>query len=283
VNIECLRSFLEVARTGSFSRAAAALGVTQSTVSARIKTLEEQLDQRLFVRGPSGIALTAAGRRLLRHADVAVRAWQQARLAVALPAGLRASVTLGVQPNLAKWLAPLWLEEMRTAAPEVALGVDADYSGPLMQRLDDGLLDVAVMYAPRARPGLRSRPLIEQELVLVSTSARTLTTGWREDYVLVDWTYTFRLAHAEAFPDMETPTITVGLPDIALDHLLAAGGSAYLPRPLVEPLARAGRLFLVEGAPAFRLPAYLVHPAEPLDPDLQTIAITALERAAAPR
>lgn len=281
MNIECLRSFLEVARTGSFSRAAATLNVTQSTVSARIKTLEEQLDQRLFVRGATGIALTSAGLRLRRHAEVAVRAWQQARLAVALPAGLRASVALGIQPNLAEWLAPLWLKEMRAAAPEVALSVDADYSAALMQRLDDGLLDVAVMYAPQARAGLHCRTLLEQELVLVSTAARTLTSGWREDYVLVDWTYAFRLAHGEAFPDMESPAITVGLPDIALDYILSSGGSAYLPRPRVEPLARAGRLFLVEGAPAFRLPAYLVYPSEPVDPELQTVAIEALERAAA--
>jgi DNA-binding transcriptional LysR family regulator len=89
MNIEHLRTFLEIAETGNFNRAAERLHVTQSTVSARIRTLEEQLDRSLFVRARNGAELTAAGRHFQRYALTTVRAWQQARQRIALPEGLR--------------------------------------------------------------------------------------------------------------------------------------------------------------------------------------------------
>ena len=75
MNIEHLRTFLDVAQTGSFHRSAERLSVSQSTVSARIKGLEERLDRVLFNRSKSGVTVTGAGQRLLRHADIAV-AWR---------------------------------------------------------------------------------------------------------------------------------------------------------------------------------------------------------------
>jgi hypothetical protein len=61
MNIEHMRTFLEVAATANFNRAAERLNVSQSTVSARIRALEQQLDRRLLVRARSGAELTAAG------------------------------------------------------------------------------------------------------------------------------------------------------------------------------------------------------------------------------
>ena len=79
MKIEHLKTFLEIAGTGNFIRAAERLNVTQSTVSARIKSLEEQLGQSLFLRSHTGAELTAAGRQLQRYAMTMVRAWEQAR------------------------------------------------------------------------------------------------------------------------------------------------------------------------------------------------------------
>ena len=87
MNIDHLHTFLEVVATGSFHRAADNLNVTQSTVSARIRALEERLDRRLFLRHKHGVEVTGAGRRLRRHADAVVRAWEQGRQRVALPEG----------------------------------------------------------------------------------------------------------------------------------------------------------------------------------------------------
>lgn len=62
VDVDRARTFLEIVHTGSFLKAADRLHVTQTTVSARIRTLEESLGKRLFVRSRNGVTLTAAGR-----------------------------------------------------------------------------------------------------------------------------------------------------------------------------------------------------------------------------
>ena len=86
MDMDQVRTFLEVVEAGSFIRAADALHVTQSTVSARIKELELRLGQPLFVRRKSGVTLTTAGKRFQPHAATLLHVLQQARQDIALPA-----------------------------------------------------------------------------------------------------------------------------------------------------------------------------------------------------
>jgi DNA-binding transcriptional LysR family regulator len=276
MNIENVRTFLEIAATGNFHRAAESLNVTQSTVSARIKALEERLDRPLFTRGRNGVELTAAGRSFQRHAATIVRAWQQGRQQVDLPEGYRAVFGLGAQVSLWERLIARWIPWMRAKAAEVALHLETDYSESLMRQLSDGLLDVAVMYVPRAAPGLIADKLLEERLVLVSTSPRKLVAGWFEDYVYVDWGHEFRTGHGKAFPAMETAAVSVGLGAMGLQYILDNGGSGYFPLRVVRPLLAEKRLFRVAKAPTFRRPAYVVYPAAPADPGLLRTALRGL-------
>ena len=280
MNIEHMRTFLEVAATANFNRAAERLNVSQSTVSARIRALEEQLDRRLLVRARSGAELTAAGRQFQRHALTAVRAWQQARQQIALPEGLRTALGIGIQVNLWERLIPAWLGWMRAQAADVALRVEADYSDSLARQLVDGLLDVGVMYVPRTTPGLVIEPLLDERLILVATEPRTVRAGSLEDYVLVHWGDDFQAAHARAFPEMLAPTIAVGLGAIGLRTILDHGGSGYFLESTVRHLIARRRLHRVADAPVFRRPAYLVYPANPVDPELLQLALEGLRLAA---
>ena len=92
----------------------------------------------------------------------------------------------------------------------------------------------------------------------------------------VDWSYDFRIAHSQAFPEMERPAISVGLPAIARDYILANGGAAYLSESMAAPLIEAGRLHRVEGAPVFSRPAFLVTREAPPDPEVQAMAVACL-------
>lgn len=281
VNIEHLRTFLEIAETGNFNRAAERLNVTQSTVSARIRTLEEQLDRSLFVRARNGAELTAAGQQFQRYALTAVRAWQQACQRIALPDGLRTALGLGIQVNLWERLIPSWLGWMRIHAGDVALQIEADYSESLNSRLADGLLDVGVIYVPRTMPGFVIEPLLDEKLLLVSSEPRSVTPDWQASYVFVHWGEDFRAAHSQAYPEMMAPAVSVGLGAIGLRHILDHGGSGYFLESTVRPLIEQGRLHRVRGAATFRRPAYLVYPTNPADPELLEMALAGLRTAAA--
>jgi len=281
MNIEHIRSFLEIAETGNFNRAAERLNVTQSTVSARIKSLELVLDRALFSRGPAGAELTAAGRQFRRYALSIVQTWQQAGQEIGLPEGYRAVFGLGTQVSLWDRLVLQWMAWMRDQAPDVALDVQADYSDSQMRQLSDGLLDAGVMYSPRATPGLVIEKLLEERLIMVGTEPRGVEDGWLPDYVLIDWGPEFRAQHSLAFPDMETPAITVGLGAMGLSYILANGGAGYQPLRVVRPHLADGRLHRIDGAPSFGRPAYLVHPAEPPDAEVAALALAGLRQVAA--
>src|SRR5690606_9513240 len=92
VDTELARTFLTVVSAGNFVSAAEQLNVTQSTVSARIANLEQQLGCVLFVRNKSGTTLTAAGRQFQKHASTLVRTVELARHDVGVPRGFRGAL-----------------------------------------------------------------------------------------------------------------------------------------------------------------------------------------------
>jgi LysR family transcriptional regulator, flagellar master operon regulator len=280
MNIDQVRTFLEIAATGNFNRAAEHLNVAQSTASVRIKALEDRLDRPLFTRVRSGVELTAAGHQFHRYAVTLVRAWEQARQEVALPEGFTTMFGLGAQVSLWERLVVRWIPWMREKAPDVSLNLVAEYSEPQMRGLSDGLIDIGVMYAPRNAPGLIIEKLLEEKLILVSTAKRRLSAKWMEGFVFVDWGDDFRAAYSAAFPEWGPPAITVGLGAIGLQYIMENGGSGYFPLRVVRPLLAAKRLHRVPKAPVFRRPAFMVYPSIPTHEELLGVALDGLRHVA---
>ncbi|MGE5546926.1 MAG: LysR family transcriptional regulator [Solirubrobacterales bacterium] len=279
MNIDLARTFLEIVETGNFNKAAERLDVTQSTVSMRIKALEDELGRPLFVRSKSGTELTAAGAQFRRYAATLVRVWEQARHEIALPPGYRSVLNVGGQFSLWDRLLVQWIPWMRTALPDVALRAEVGLSDGLMRQLAEGLIDIGVMYSPQARPGMIIEKLLEERLVMVSTRRRAVTDG-DQDYVFVDWGPEYRQNHGQAFPDLKTPAVSVGLGALGLQHILSYGGSGYFPMRVVRSYLAAGRLFQVDDAPEFRRPAWLVYTQEESREEWFTTALEGLRHVA---
>jgi DNA-binding transcriptional LysR family regulator len=121
------------------------------------------------------------------------------------------------------------------------------------------MVDVAIMYAPQHRPGLKIDLLTEEKLVLVTTDpeARLLDGA---DYVYMDWGPDFVLRHDMNFPDT-APDLSFDLGPLALSYLLAAGGSGYVRMSAVQTHIAEGRLHLVPEMPQYSYPVYAVHSA----------------------
>jgi LysR family transcriptional regulator, flagellar master operon regulator len=279
VNTELARTFLVVVAAGNFVSAAERLHVTQSTVSARIKELEQQLGCTLFVRNKAGTTLTPAGRQFQKHAGILVRTVEHARHDVGVPRGFRAALTIGGRFGLWEQLLLLWLPRMRAAAPDISLRVEIGMEPDLMQGLVEGRLDIGVMYTPKSRPGLKVEMLLEETLILVSTDP-TGSAQPGPGYVYVDWGPEFYAKHNACFPDFVGPALTVNIGWLGLQHILEIGGSGYFPVRLVRPYLADGKLVRLQGAPEFSLPAYMVSASDGrpdfLDDALQAIRDVAL-------
>ncbi|MDA8095485.1 MAG: LysR family transcriptional regulator [Betaproteobacteria bacterium] len=258
MDTEQARTFLNVVTAGNFLAAAQRLHVTQSTVSARIQTLENQLGAKLFTRGKHGAELTAAGRRFLRHAQTLVRTVETARQDVGLPEGYSAGLTLSGRIALWEGFLPRWVAWMRTSAPTISLRLEIGFEADIMQGLIHNTIDVGVMYTPEARPGLAVERLFDETLVLVSTAP---DRPWPDPgYVHVDWGPEFFHQFSVYFPDHPPPALYANIGWLGLQHLTESGGSGYFPLRMAREALQAGRLHRVKDAPAFRLPAYVVFP-----------------------
>ncbi len=257
MDTELARTFLEIVRTRSFVRAAERLNVSQTAVSARVRTLEERLGRPLFLRNKSGAALTPAGEQFLRFAPMFLQLWERARHQVAVPRGRRAVLALGGEVSLWHPLLLDWMHWMRRSAADVALRVQVGMPEDLSNQVVEGVLDIAVMYAPQQRPGLRVELLLEEKLLLVTTDKEGVQVR-PDDYVYVDWGPDFALHHGREFPEAVDSGLSVGLGPLALNYVLEAGGSGYFRQRAVAPHIAAGRLHAVSGAPSFFYPVYAV-------------------------
>lgn len=261
MDIDRARTFLEIIHTGSFLKAADRLHVTQTTVSARIRTLEEELGRRLFVRNRNGAILTTAGREFERFAQSFLQVWERARQQLKVPPGRTSVVALGGELSLWNPVLLDWLVWMKQNQPEIAIRANVGVPDQLIEQLRTGVLDIAVLYAPPMLAGFRIELVEEEELVLVRTTGKP-AEHQDVDYVHVDWGPQFAASHASGPTALEAPGLMVGLGPLGLSYILRAGGTGYFRKGAVSPYLDTDELELVHGAPRFTYPAYAIYPEE---------------------
>jgi DNA-binding transcriptional LysR family regulator len=260
MDLELLRTFLELNRTRHFGRTAEALNVTQPAVSSRLKSLENLLGVALFERSRREIRLTPEGGRLIRHAERQISAWRIARQDVALA---EASEQLVIGGSLRLWdvLLQRWLHALRRARNDLAIMAESQSPEALTRRLIDGTLDVAIMLEPAQLDIMHVREVARIEFVCVSShQGIAIEEALQDDYIYVDWGLTFGLDHRRTFPDAPEAMTRVSHAKMALEYIGSIGGSAYLPRRMVEKDLEFELLYDVPGAPAFERVAYATYP-----------------------
>ncbi len=126
-----------------------------------------------------------------------------------------------------------WLQGLRKGRIDVHLETVVDAAERLMEMVQQDKLDIAVLYSPLRRKGVRSTLVMHKELVCVSTQAgcRRVET---ENYVYVDWGPDFAAQHKHALPELEGATTRIGLGPLALRYLVRVGGSGYFRTRAVD-------------------------------------------------
>ena len=163
-----LRTFKAVAELGSLSKASDRLRIAQPALSRHIKLLEHELRTELFIRNGRGMQLTSAGCMLLERTAGLVRQMEQVRDDIqsfsASPAG---RVVLGLVPTVSTVLSARFARRVVNELPEVALCIVESYGGHLLEWLNRGEMDLALIYGPAADLHLSAKPLGRDEVVVV--------------------------------------------------------------------------------------------------------------------
>jgi DNA-binding transcriptional LysR family regulator len=250
-----VEGFVEVARLGNLSRAAASLFISQPALTARITSLEAEVGRPLFRRGRRGMQLTDAGIAFLPHAERALRALREAVQAVEdLP--LAEHLTLGAAPAISTYVLPSLLVRFEAANPGVRLVVRTGHSEEVLEMVVRGEVDVALL-RELDHPDLETLALYDDQIVLVVEPGQPLARHRRiapdrvrdSRLILFDRTSSYYdLTNAVFRQAGRRPREVIELDNIdaAKQMVLAGLGVALLPTTAVAAELRAGTLQRVD-------------------------------------
>lgn len=260
MDIELLRTFLEVERLRHFRKAADELFLTQAAVSSRIKLLEETLGVALFVRQKRQIDLTPEGHRFKPYAERLIAEWRKARHDVSLG---KSGSQLAVGGTIRVWDAGMqeWVHDVHRAYPDLALILESHAPETLVRRLIDGQLDLGFIMEPPQLDMLEIVEVAKLELVMVSTTPNaTVEDSMGSGYITIDWGLSVALQHRRLYPDAPESPLRISNASVALDFMLEFGGAAYLSSREVVDEIKDGELFLVKDAKPIERLVYAIYP-----------------------
>ena len=276
MDTELLRTFLEVRKTRHFARAAENLFVTQAAVSARIRQLESLIGQRLLTRERNNIQLTTAGHLLVPHAESILKTLNRALL----EAGEERQplIVLGCLPSLREIYLDGWLSTLLETHDDWRLQLESLTTLEIIARVRDRSLDLGIVYdVPRAAD-LRVETLTSFNLELVASLPGLSTASTLENYVHVDWGTSLSAAREIGLSGL---TVRARLDSAVLARrlVLALGGCALLPRPLIAADLAEGTLYPVTEGPVYRRQVFLISADDRRDePNLGRLIETLRER-----
>lgn len=175
MDLKHLRTFNQVARMGSLSRAAESLHIAQPALGRQIQALEEHLNAVLFERHPRGMTLTPAGQLLLKRASAILRLVEETRIEVSATSdAVTGTVSLGVPPTAGDLFAASLVERASRAYPQLRIRIVPAFTGYLLEMLHWGEIDLAVMYLTDACRPLHPERLFREQLQLVGSRTSRL-------------------------------------------------------------------------------------------------------------
>lgn len=250
-----LETFRTIAQTLSFSQAAASLNYAQSTVSAQIQSLEEELGVQLFDRLGKHVGLTEAGKRLLGYADKVLALTNEARIAVSEDDLLSGSLIIRAPETLCTYRLPALLRQFRDRYPQIQLMFRPYPMVDLQRSFREGTTDVAFLMAePLQISGLSVEFLRDEPLLvvthphhpLVQCPSVGLTDLQREVMILTEpecgYRRVFEQALSAAGVGFMTPPMEFHSIEAIKQCVMAGIGISFLPEVAVEIEVAQGRL-----------------------------------------
>lgn len=253
MDIQLAKTFLEIMSAGSFQEAAKRLHVTQTTVTARVKSLEESLGCRLFIRNRAGASLTQEGERFVEHAKNLVFTWQRAKLELSKPSEVAPGLVVGVENSLWNPLLVETINQLLVEKQNIVFDARIEEESLLIKQLDQGLLDAVLVHKPHYRSNFVVELLMEEKLIHVRSTKEPLPN------LFIDWGDEFKAQYDAVLPHPRQQGFKTNLGPLALKVMLSQGGNGYFRTRVVQKYLANGELERVVGAPEFSYPVYLLY------------------------
>jgi len=177
MDFDHLVTFLEIAKQGSFSRAGQKLYRSQPAVSAQIRQLEQEYGQKLFDRVGKSVRLTVAGETLLEYAGKLLTLRNESLRAVADQASTpRGTLAVGANEATCLYVLPDIFAEYSRRYPNVQISIYRNFSHKVVEKVEDGTIDVGIVTLPVKSPSLKVHPIFRDRLVLMCAPSSPLAS-----------------------------------------------------------------------------------------------------------
>ena len=240
MDIKQLRALLAIADTGSATRAAELLRIVQPAVSRHVRLLEEELGVELFERERHGMVLTEAGRTMVEYGRRAIQELDRAKAEITPTAGaITGTAAIGLLPSTCELLASELVAAVKAKYPELVLRLNVGYAGNLLQWLEAGDVEAALLYGTKASTTLQIEPLLDEQLYLVGPpgtlderSGQSVANMRDVVFVLPNAPHGLRsvVDHACAVAGI-TPTVAVETNSMSVQKSLVAKGFGHTVLP----------------------------------------------------
>ena len=170
MNYERLKTFLVVAEKKSFSEAAKLLYVTQPTITAQIKALEEELNTKLFERTTKKVELTQSAKILMKYAREIIRLSDLAQKEIMqIEDTVYGDLSMGCSFTIGEYILPDFLKTFKGLYPLVQMEVNITNSNNIVSDIKDQRIDVGLIETPIDDPDVVVEPFMEDELIVIAS------------------------------------------------------------------------------------------------------------------
>jgi len=226
MDIRFLTTFIEVAKTRHFGKAAENLYLTQSAVSARIKLLEEYFHTTLFIRQRNSIQLTQSGEKLLPYARQLCSTLNEAKQELQIQSS--EYVVCGATQLASELLLPQMLSHLHNGFPDWSVKAEVLTLDSLSRQLHERVTDIAFSTEPLKSEEVNSEIMLEKQLALyrVGEASETVDSA---DFVAIDWGTKARDWLLTNYPQLRDAKLRTNSLNLAINNLVSEGGIAVLP------------------------------------------------------
>jgi DNA-binding transcriptional LysR family regulator len=175
MDFDQLRTFIEVAKLGSFSRAAEKVMRSQPAVSAQIRQLEEEYGHKLFDRTAKAVRLTPAGEVVLEYARQLLELRANSNRAVSDWNGkLQGTLSIGANEGTFLYVLPRVLAKYHRKFPDVKISVYRSFTHKVSEKVEEGAVDIGVLTMPVKSASMKVIPVFRDRILLMAGSGSPL-------------------------------------------------------------------------------------------------------------
>jgi LysR family transcriptional regulator, low CO2-responsive transcriptional regulator len=256
MDFDQLNTFVEVAKHGSFSLAGRKVFRSQSAVSAQIRQLEQEYGQKLFGRMGKAVRLTPAGEVLFEYAQRFLALRLESLSAVAdQSATPRGTITIGANEATCLYVLPDVFAKFQQMYPDVQISIYRNFSHKILQRVEDGTIDLGIVTLPAKSPSLKVIPIYRDRVMLMvgrkNPLAKLKAVGASDiagqPLIFPRTGFTRQLLDKYFRPYVSSMRITMELPSITMIKRFVGAnlGVSLISEGFASDDLRAGRIKLI--------------------------------------